>query len=95
MAQGNLPDFVAQQVTTRFFRTGTEGDWQKIDTVTAALAYVEGKAEYKGWETEGRQIEAKKPPPGVWGMPDFVHVAQDLLSATTAADFRPRRRSTS
>lgn len=88
--EGNLPDFVAQQATTRFFRTGNEGDWQKIDTVTAALTYVEGKAEYKGWETEGRPIEAKKPPPGVWAMPDFVHVAQDLLSAATAANFRPR-----
>jgi hypothetical protein len=88
--EGNLPDFVAQQMTTRYFRTGTEGDWQKIDTVTAALAYVEGKAEYKDWETEGRQIEARKPPPGVWAMQDFVNVAKDLLSKATAADLRLR-----
>lgn len=86
----NLPDFAARQATTRYFRPGAEGDWQKIDTVTSALSYVEGKAEYKGWETEGRPIERRKEPPGVWSIPDFVNVAQDLLSAATAANFRPR-----
>lgn len=88
--QHNLPDFAAQQATTRYFRPAASGDWQKIDTVTAALSYVDGKADYKGWETEGRTIEARKPPPGVWSIADFVEVARDLLSLATAGSFQRR-----
>lgn len=86
----NLPDFTVQHATTRYFRPAADGDWHKIDTVTAALRYVDGKADYKDWETEGRTIEARKPPPGVWSIAAFIEIQRDLLSPATAASFQRR-----
>src|ERR1039458_3861394 len=52
----SLPDYLVQQVTTRYFATGFPTHWQEIDVVTAELAYVGGKEDYRNVQVNGRPV---------------------------------------
>ena len=52
----SLPNYLVQQVTSRYFATGFPSHWQEIDVVTADLAYVDGKEDYRNFQIDGRPI---------------------------------------
>src|SRR5208282_2546245 len=42
-----LPNFLAHQITKRYFSPGFPPRWQQLDEVSAELAYLNGKEDYR------------------------------------------------
>lgn len=85
----SLPNYLAQQVTTRYFASGFPARWQKIDVVTAELAYVNGKEDYRDYRIEGQPIEQPQDS-GTWSTGEFGTTLEDVMSPATHAAFRRR-----
>lgn len=85
-----LPDFLVEQVTSRLFSTSPVGSWQEIDVVTASLAYVDGKEDYRDLKIDGVATNVPPERTGSWSTGVFATTLLDILSPLTAAEFRRR-----
>ncbi len=85
-----LPNFLAEQATTRSFSSGWPASWQEIDVVTATVAYVNGKEEYR--DIKVNDIPTNVPPErsGSWSTGEFATTLEDVLSPATDAHFKRR-----
>ena len=84
-----LPNYLVQQVTTRYFATGFPTHWQEIDEVTADLAYVDGKEDYRNVQING--YPANNPErTGSWSTGEFGTTLEDVMSVGTNAAFKRR-----
>src|SRR5579871_334482 len=86
----SLPNFLVQQATTRYFSSGFPASWQTIDVVTADVACVNGKEDYRNVQING--IPTNRPPErsGTWSTGEFSTTLEDVLSPITNAKFRRR-----
>jgi hypothetical protein len=85
----SLPDYLVEQVTSRFFATGFPSRWQEIDVVTADLTYAGGKEEYKNYRING--IPGDSPErSGTWSTGEFGTTLEDVMSPATNAAFKRR-----
>jgi hypothetical protein len=86
-----LPNFLAKQVTSRFFAQGWPvSRWSPIDEVTADLAYVNGQEQYKNILLDGSPVLRPVEQTGAWTTGEFGTTLEDLLSPSTAATFKRR-----
>lgn len=83
-----LPDYLAQQVTSRYFRAGLSG-WQPIDVITAELTYTGGREDYRDFRMNGQPIDRPQGN-GLWSTGEFGSTLEDVLSPLTNATFRRR-----
>lgn len=88
-----LPNYVAEQVTTRYQGVRYLNNWQALDVVTAEVVMVDGKEEYRGIRVNGRPT-ASAESTGSWSTGEFSTTLQDVLSPATAAVFTFRRAQT-
>ena len=88
-----LPAYLAQQVTTRYFATGFPARWQVIDEITAELAYVGGKEDYRDFRIDGKEIDRPERS-GSWSTGEFGTTLEDVMSFGTDAAFRRRGNDT-
>lgn len=86
----SLPDYLAQQVTSRFFSARDGGEWQPLDVVTAELAYSNGREEYSNVQIDGRPATRPVEKSGAWSTGEFGTTLEDLMSEETNAQFRRR-----
>jgi hypothetical protein len=86
----SLPNYLAQQATTRYFATGLPARWQEIDLVTAELAYVNGKEDYHDFRINGNQIDRPIESTGAWSTGEFGTTLEGVMSPYTNASFRRR-----
>ncbi|HXK06231.1 MAG TPA: hypothetical protein VMS37_27790 [Verrucomicrobiae bacterium] len=85
-----LPSYLAQQVTTRYFATGWPiSHWQQIDEITAELAYVGGKEDYRDFKIDGNSIDRPERS-GSWSTGEFGTTLEDVMSFGTDAAFKRR-----
>lgn len=85
-----LPNYLAQQVTTRYFATGWPiARWQQIDEITAELAYANGKEDYRDFKIDGKPIDRPERS-GSWTTGEFGTTLEDVMSAGTNAAFKRR-----
>jgi hypothetical protein len=84
-----LPDYLVQQVTTRYFATGFPTRWQEIDVVTADLAYVGGKEDYRNVQINGNPVTNPERT-GTWSTGEFGTTLEDVMSPSTDAAFKRR-----
>ncbi len=84
-----LPNYLVQQVTSRYFSPSPAPRWQLIDEVTADLAYVDGKEDYRNFRINGQLIDQPEKT-GSWSTGEFSTTLEDLLSLPTSAKFRRR-----
>jgi hypothetical protein len=84
----SLPDYLAQQVTSRYYRAGL-GGWQPIDVITAELAYTGGREDYREFQIDGKPIDRPQQN-GLWSTGEFGSTLEDVLSIATKASFRRR-----
>jgi hypothetical protein len=86
----DLPNFLADQATTRYFSSGWPARWQEIDVVTATVAYANGKEDYRDIQVNG--IPTRVPPErsGTWSTGEFATTLEDVLSPATNAAFKRR-----
>jgi hypothetical protein len=85
----SLPDYLVQQVTGRYFATGFPTHWQEIDVVTADLAYVGGKEDYRNVQVNGNPASNPERT-GTWSTGEFGTTLEDVMSPTTDAAFKRR-----
>jgi hypothetical protein len=85
----DLPNFAVQQVTTRFSGSRSIENWKLRDTVTADVASVNGKEEYRNIRVNGSPTDRPEDS-GTWSTGEFQVTLTDLLSSRTAAEFTAR-----
>jgi hypothetical protein len=83
----SLPDYLVQQITSRYFSPGGFGGWRPIDVVTADLAYVGGKEDYRNFRIDGKPVDRPEDS-GSWSTGEFGTTLEDVLSLATNASFR-------
>jgi hypothetical protein len=86
----DLPNFTAQQSTTRYFSVTWPARWQKIDEVTADVAHVDGKEEYRNIKVNGAPVNQPPERSGSWSTGEFSTTMEDVLSIPTNAKFKRR-----
>jgi hypothetical protein len=85
-----LPDFTTKQITSRYFSQTWPARWQKLDEVTADVAHVDGKEEYRNIRVNGSPVSAPPERSGSWSTGEFSTTMEDVLSLPTNARFRRR-----
>jgi hypothetical protein len=85
-----LPNFLAHQVTRRYFSAGFPPRWQQLDEVSAELAYVNGKEDYRDLRINGEPALHPVEASGSWSTGDFATTLDDVMSPRTDATFRRR-----
>jgi hypothetical protein len=82
-----MPNFLVQQNTTRYFSNSAPARWTALDVVTADVRCVDGQEEYSNIQVNGRATQRPIEKTGAWSTGEFVTTLQDLLSAQTGASF--------
>jgi hypothetical protein len=85
-----LPNYLVDQVTSRFFATGFPSRWQQIDVVTADLVYVNGKEDYRNFKIDDRPVDLPIERTGSWSTGEFGTTLEDVMALSTNAAFRRR-----
>jgi len=86
----SLPNYLVQQVTSRYFANGLPAQWREIDVVTAELAYVNGTEDYRDFRINGEPIRRPIESTGSWSTGEFGTTLEDVMSPATNASFRRR-----
>jgi hypothetical protein len=89
-----MPNFVVQQVTTRYYSNSVPARWMTRDVVTADVGCVDGREEYANILVNGQPTRQPIEKTGAWSTGEFVTTLQDLLSPYTGATFVRRGEET-
>ena len=82
-----MPSFLVQQATTRYYSNAFPARWMATDVVTAEVRCVDGKEDYSNILINGRPTNRPIEKTGAWSTGEFVTTLQDLFSPYTAASF--------
>lgn len=82
-----MPDFLAEQITTRFVSFNNEASWNRVDVVEAELMWSGGKEQYRNVRLNGRPVQGGPETTGAWSTGEFLTTAADILSPATRASF--------
>ncbi|MBI5086832.1 MAG: hypothetical protein HZB13_19820, partial [Acidobacteria bacterium] len=88
--ESELPNFIAEQITTRSQGRGSPPRWQTMDVVTAEVAYAGGKEEYRNIRINGQPSSRPPAESGTWSTGEFAVTLQDVMSPATGARFKRR-----
>lgn len=83
----DLPNFLVEQVTTRYQGSRYVDNWKSMDVVTAEVASVDGKEDYRNIKVNGRPT-SRPEDSGSWSTGEFQVTLKDILSPMTAAAFK-------
>jgi hypothetical protein len=89
-----LPNFLVKQVTTRYRSNLGPRNWSPIDVVTAEVACIDGKEDYRNILVNGRPPQGPVENTGSWSTGEFAITLEDILSPGTAAVFVKRGEDT-
>ena len=89
-----MPNFLVQQNTTRYYSNSVPAQWRPIDVVEAEVACVDGSEQYRNIRLNGRPTTQPIEKTGSWSTGEFVTTLQDVLSPLTAATFKRRGETT-
>jgi len=86
----DLPNYIADQATKRYYSNTWPASWKILDEVTAEVAYVDGKEDYRKVMIDGQPSAAPIQRTGSWSTGEFGTTLENLMSVTTRAAFRRR-----
>jgi len=86
----SLPNFLVEQVTTRYQGGGYPTSWHARDVVSCDVASVNGKEDYRNFRINGRPMNGKPEDSGSWSTGEFTITLEDILSYSTDANFTKR-----
>jgi len=89
-----LPNFIVRQSTTRYFSRVLPPHWQVLDVVTAEVASVGGKEDYRNIMVNGKPSTRPIEKTGAWSTGEFQTTLESLLNPYTAAAFRKTKDDT-
>jgi len=88
----DLPNYVCQEMITRYESDSKPANWQARDVVSAALVYDKGKEDYRDISVNGKATKKNIDQiGGSWSTGEFGTILIELLSPATAAQFHYRR----
>ena len=91
-----LPNYVCQEIMTRYQSGSNSKNWQPLDIVSMALVYENRQESYRNLEINGKPTKKSiEDLPGSWSTGEFGSVLADLFSPATGADFEYRKESRS
>jgi len=84
----NLPNYVCQELTTRYVSETRVPSWNVIDVIGAEVVYDQGKESYRNLTINNKP--SKKPPEesGAWSTGEFGTILAEVYSPGTAAQFK-------
>jgi hypothetical protein len=84
----NLPNYVCQEITTRYGSETRVPSWNVIDVLSADVVFESGKESYRNILINGKPL--KKPPEesGAWSTGEFGSILAELFSPGSAAKFK-------
>lgn len=85
----DLPNFLVQQITTRYAGSRNSENFRLMDTVTADVASVNGKEDYRNIKVNGKPTNRPEDS-GTWSTGEFKITLEDILSVRTNATFTRR-----
>ncbi|WP_321478074.1 hypothetical protein [uncultured Paludibaculum sp.] len=85
-----MPNFVAEQTTTRSSGFTDPPRWRVVDVVTADVAVAQGKEDYKNIRINGRPTQDPIGKTGAWTTGEFVVTLQDIMAPSTHTKFTAR-----
>ena len=84
-----LPNFVCQQMTTRYMEQSKSEGWQPLDVVTAKVIYEDGKERYQEITVGGKRTsKSMLDLGGSTSTGEFASTLQSLFSPRSQADFK-------
>ncbi len=86
-----LPNYVCKEFMARYMSVKRPVDWQALDVVSTEVVYEGSKETYRNVAINGKATH--KPLEeigGSWSTGEFASTLLDVLSPSTAAEFRPR-----
>jgi hypothetical protein len=84
----NLPNFLCQQLTTRYIRQPGSRDWHAQDIVSANVVYENGKEDYRNVAINGKLVNKKMEElPGSWSTGEFGTTLISLFHPGRQAEF--------
>ena len=90
----DMPNFIVQQLTTRYYSMSIPAQWRAVGVVGAEVVCVDGKEDYRHITVNGKATTQPVEKSGAWSTGEFVTTLQDILSPYTAADFTRRGEDT-
>jgi hypothetical protein len=86
-----LPNYVCQEVVSRYESTVQPPSWHALDVVTTDVVYESGKENYRNVMINGKPSTKPLEESGAWSTGEFGTLLIDLFSPVTAAEFHYRR----
>jgi hypothetical protein len=83
-----LPNYVCQEVTTRYASETRVPSWQVIDMVSAEVVYENHKESYRNLMINGKATKKAPEETGAWSTGEFGTILRNLFDPGTDADFR-------
>jgi hypothetical protein len=85
----HLPNYIANQLTTRYESETMKVQWRARDTVSCEVIYLDGKESYRNMAVNGKPTNKTfQEIGGAWSMGEFATVLGDLFDPGTAAEFK-------
>jgi hypothetical protein len=84
----NLPNYVCQELTTRYVSETRVPSWDVIDVVGAEVVYESGKESYRNLTINGKPSKKAPEDSGAWSTGEFGTILAEIYSPGTAAKFK-------
>lgn len=84
----HLPNYVCQEVVTRYVSQTRVPSWNVIDTVSAELVFEGQKESYRNLAINGKPSKKAPEETGAWSTGEFGTVLRNLFDPGTDADFK-------
>jgi len=83
-----LPNYVCQEMTTRYVSETRNPSWQVIDVVSAEVVYENRKESYRNLTINGKPTKKAPEDTGAWSSGEFGTILRNLFEPGTDADFK-------
>ena len=84
----SLPNYICQQMTTRYQSETRTPSWNAKDVVSAEVVYDNGKESYRNIKINNKLVnKPMEEIPGGWSRGEFGSTLRDLFSPATAGRF--------
>jgi len=84
-----LPNYVCDQLTTRYMERSRSSGWEPLDVVTAKVVYEDGKEDYRDITVGGKKTnKSMMEVGGTTSTGEFASTLHSLFSPASAAEFK-------
>jgi len=90
----NLPNYICQEMVTRYVSESRQPNWRPLDVVSADLVYENHKESYRNLQINGKATKKKPEETGAWSTGEFGTILASLFDPGTDADFEFREEDT-